>query len=67
MPGPDLEALRAEARHARQRFDLYKARTYGPRPTNPRRLRELERLSEAARARLRAAQADPGAPRDGAA
>jgi len=67
MPGPDLEALRAEARHARQRFDLYKARTYGPRPTNPTRLRELERLSEAAQARLRAAQADSGARADGGA
>ena len=64
MPGPDLEALRAEARHARQRFDLYKARTYGPRPTNPTRLRELERLSEAAQARLRAAQADSPPPAD---
>jgi hypothetical protein len=67
MPGPDLEALSAEARHARQRFDLYKARTYGPRPTNPTRLRELERLSEAAQARLRAAQAEHAAPSDGAA
>lgn len=35
--------LRAQARYARQRYELYKARSYGPRLTNPARLRELER------------------------
>jgi hypothetical protein len=60
MPAGDLEALEAEARHARQRFDLYKAKTYGPRATSPTRLRELERISEAAAARLRAARAEAG-------
>ncbi len=52
----DLDDLRAQALHARQRFDLYKARSYGMRPTSATRLRELERASEQAAARLRAAQ-----------
>lgn len=66
MSGANLELLHAEARHARQRYDLYKARAYGPRPTSPTRLRELERLADAAEARLRAAQADSGSAREGA-
>jgi hypothetical protein len=53
-----LEELRAEARHARQRYDLYKAKAYGPRATSPARLRELQRVAEAAEARLRAAQSE---------
>lgn len=48
------EDLRALARHARQRLDLYRARSYGPRPTSETRLRELERQSDQAEARLRA-------------
>ena len=51
-----LEDLRARARYARQRFDLYKAKAYGPRPTSPTRYRELEREADAAEARLRAAE-----------
>ncbi len=51
-----LNDLRARARHARQRYDLYKAKAYGPRPTSPPRLRELERECESAEARLRAAE-----------
>ncbi len=43
-----LDELRVQARFAQERFDLYKARTYGPRPTSAVRLAELER--EAARA-----------------
>ncbi|MEA2214241.1 MAG: hypothetical protein QOF83_4189 [Solirubrobacteraceae bacterium] len=50
QPGPSagvtaarLDELEAQARYARQRYDLYRARTYGPRPTSPARLRELER------------------------
>ena len=50
-----LEELRAEALYHRQRYDLYRARTYGPRATSPTRLRELQRVSEAADARATAA------------
>jgi hypothetical protein len=53
-----LDDLRAEAQHARQRYDLYKAKAYGQRPTSPARMRELERASEGAEARLRAAEAE---------
>jgi hypothetical protein len=54
---PDhLEDLRTRARYARQRFDLYKAKAYGPRATSPTRYRELEREADAADARLRAAE-----------
>jgi hypothetical protein len=53
-----LDDLRLQAQHARQRYDLYKAKAYGPRPTNPARMRELERASEQAQARLRAAEAE---------
>jgi hypothetical protein len=48
--------LEAEARYARQRADLYRAKTYGPRPTVPARLRELERSADGAEARLRRAR-----------
>jgi hypothetical protein len=58
MSTPDLEQLRAQARHARQRYDLYKAKAYGPRPTSATRMRQLAREAEAAEARLRAAQAE---------
>ncbi|MEY2442606.1 MAG: hypothetical protein QOJ46_2032, partial [bacterium] len=34
--------------------DLYRARTYGPRETSATRLRELERESDQAAARLKA-------------
>ena len=51
-----LESLLAEARYARQRYDLYRARVYGPRPTTMTRLRELERAYQGAEARLRRAQ-----------
>jgi hypothetical protein len=54
-----LEQLRAEARHHRERRDLYRAKAYGPRPTTPARLRELEKVADAAEARLRAAESDP--------
>ncbi len=42
-PGPDqaakqgLVVLEAEARYARERYQLYRARTYGPRATQPRK------------------------------
>jgi hypothetical protein len=47
-----LDELRANARYARERYQLYKAKSYGPRPTSPARLRELERAHEDAQARL---------------
>ena len=56
-PGPDrIEDLEAEARYARERYELYRAKVYGPRPTSMARLRELERAHEGAEARLRRAR-----------
>jgi hypothetical protein len=55
MTGPDLAQLRAEARYQRERYDLYRARVYAGKPTSQARLRELQRTSDAAEARLRAA------------
>jgi hypothetical protein len=52
----DLPQLEAEARHHRDRLALYRARVVSARPTSPARLRELERISAAADARLRHAQ-----------
>jgi hypothetical protein len=52
-----LDDLRAQAQHARQRYDLYKAKAYGQRLTSPARMRELQRACEQAEARLRAAEA----------
>ena len=52
----ELERLRAEARYARERRDLYRARAYAQRPTSPARLRELEQAAELAEARLRHAE-----------
>jgi hypothetical protein len=54
---PGIEELEAEARYARERYDLYRAKAYGPRPTSPARLRELQRIHETADARLRRARA----------
>jgi hypothetical protein len=51
-----LDELRAQAQHARQRYDLYKAKTYGLRATSPARLRELERECARAEASLRFAK-----------
>jgi len=55
MDSAPLEQLRAEARYRRERYDLYRARVYSGKPTSDARLRELQRASEAAEARLRAA------------
>jgi hypothetical protein len=51
-----VDELRAQARYARQKYDLYKARTYGPRLTSPTRMRELERECERAEASFRFAR-----------
>jgi hypothetical protein len=53
-----LDELRAQARFARERYDLYKARTYGPRLTSPSRLQQLERESERAQTSLTFAMAE---------
>jgi hypothetical protein len=55
-PADRLEELRAEARYRRERYELYKARIHGPRPSSPARLRELEREARAAEERLRHAE-----------
>ncbi len=57
-----IEALRAEAHYHRSRYDLYRAKTYGPRPTTMTRLRELERAHLGAEARLRQAQHEERPP-----
>jgi hypothetical protein len=54
-----LERLRAEARYRRERLDLYRAKTYGPRPTSTVRMREIERDYELAAERLERALAEP--------
>ena len=60
MATPDLEQLLAEARHARERYQLYRARVYGGRPASLSRLRELERARDGAEARLRRARSSDG-------
>ena len=52
-----LESLVAEARYHRQRYDLYRARMYGLKPTSESRLRELQRACESAESRLATAKA----------
>ena len=58
MPTDHLDDLRAQARYARERYEPYKAKAYGQRPTSPARLRELQRTYEQAEARLRFAEAE---------
>ena len=53
-----IAELRVEARYARERYDLYRAKMYGLRPTTITRFRELERMHQGANARLRRAQRD---------
>jgi hypothetical protein len=53
----DLDELREEARYRRERLELYRARMYGGRARSESRLREYERSSEGASARLRRAEA----------
>jgi hypothetical protein len=51
-----LEELRQEARYRRERLELYRARLYGGRAVSQSKLRDLERSSEGAAARLRRAK-----------
>jgi hypothetical protein len=53
----ERERLRDEARYRRERLDLYRARLYGGRATSQTKLRELQRASDGAAARLRRAEA----------
>jgi hypothetical protein len=57
-----LEELEAEALYHRERYDLYRAKSYGPRPTSDSRLRELERMHQGAASRLRRARMAPPPP-----
>ena len=47
-----LEELEADARHASERYRLYRAKAYGPRPTSTGRLHELQREAERAEGTL---------------
>src|SRR4051812_31248531 len=58
MSSDHIDDLRAQAQHARERYQLYKAKAYGPRPTSPERLRELQRAYEQAQERLSFAEAE---------
>jgi hypothetical protein len=51
------ERLRDEARYRRERLELYRARLYGGRAASQSKLRELQRASDGAAARLRRAEA----------
>ena len=59
-----VDELRVQATYDRERRDLYRAKSYGPRPTSPARLRELERACQLSEERLalalRSRGADPG-------
>ncbi len=61
MDARRLEELAAEARHARERRDLYRARLQSGRPATLARMRELERLHEQADERLQAARREAAA------
>jgi len=55
----DLVRLEAEARYARERYQLYRAKSYGASATNPVRLRKLDGERVRAEARLRRARTVP--------
>ena len=48
----ERERLREEARYRRERLELYRARLYGGRAASQGKLRELQRASDGAPARL---------------
>ena len=52
-----LDQLRTEADYHRQRLDLYRAKLYGGRAVNMERLKEFQRASDSAAARLQHARA----------
>jgi hypothetical protein len=57
-----LDDLRADARYSSERLRLYRARLYSGRPVSLRKMRELERASEGAAARLQRGRKAAGAP-----
>jgi hypothetical protein len=54
----EREQLRNEARYRRERLELYRARLYGGRAVSQSKLRELQRASDGAAARLERAVGD---------
>jgi hypothetical protein len=52
-----LDQLRTEADYHRQRLDLYRAKLYAGRAVSMERLKEFQRASDNAAARLQRAQA----------
>ncbi len=52
----EVAALRADARYARERLDLYRAKSYSMRETRPERMRELQRRADETLERLRFAE-----------
>jgi hypothetical protein len=56
MADERIDELEAEARYARERVELYRAKMYGSRPTSMTRMRELERTAEGAQQRLERAR-----------
>jgi hypothetical protein len=56
IPARRIEEMQTEARYHRERYDLYRAKIQGSRPTSLTRLKELERRHYGADARLRSAQ-----------
>lgn len=64
MPIDHLDDLRTQARYARERYELYRAKSFGERPTSEERMRELQRACEKAEERLRFAEAEERSARD---
>ena len=56
MTGDERVQLREEARYRRERLELYRAKLYGGRAISQTKLRELQRASNGAEARLRRAE-----------
>jgi hypothetical protein len=54
----ERERLEVEARYRRERLELYRARLYGGRAVSQSKLRELQRASDGAAARLKRAVGD---------
>jgi hypothetical protein len=52
----EFVALKADARYAREKLDLYRAKAYGGRATSAERMRQLERHANETLERLRFAQ-----------
>jgi hypothetical protein len=52
----ELAALRADARYATERLNLYRAKSYGMHATSAERLRELQRRADETLERLRFAE-----------